>query len=187
MYNLDAIQLKQIFQTTKRSKTFFDKSFKSFVETGTHTGNTIIALHKYFDKLYTVEIAEHLYNMCKEEFKKRGIDNVEMVLGDSVKTIPKFAKQIQTNAIFWLDGHCSGGSTGKSEKDVPLLEELRGINTFFAHKAAIIIDDARLFGSNTSEDWSEITEKNILSTLEDSRVEDYYYCNDRFIILYNSI
>jgi hypothetical protein len=162
MYNLDPAQLKQIFQTTKRSKLFFTSSFKSFVETGTHAGHTIIALHKYFDKLYTVEIAEHLYNTCKEEFNKRGINNVEIVLGDSVATLPLFIKKIETDTIFWLDGHCSGGSTGKGDKDVPLMEEIKAINDFPC-RAAIIIDDARLFGSNTNEDWSEITEKNIIN------------------------
>lgn len=186
MPNLDPAQLKQIFTTTKRSKTFFSKSFKTFVETGTHIGSTIISLYPYFDKLYTVEIAEQLFNTSRDEFKRRNMTNVEIVMGDSVKAIPEFIRKINTDAIFWLDGHWSGGATGKGDKDVPLLEEIKSINDF-AYKAAIIIDDARLFGTSINEDWSEITEQNIVSVLHDSRVEDYYYCNDRFVILYNQL
>jgi len=186
MHNLDPVQLKQIFSTTKRSKKFFDKSFKTFIETGTHLGHTIISLYPYFEKLYTVELAEHFYNSSLEEFKTRNIANVEMVLGDSAKILPTFIQKTNTDAIFWLDGHWSSGSTGRGEKDVPLLEEINSINTF-PHKAGIIIDDVRLFGSHNNEDWSNITEQNITKLLQEDRVEDYYYCGDRFVILYNAL
>jgi hypothetical protein len=149
-------------------------------------GSTIIALHPYFEKLYTIEIAEQLYNTCKNEFERRKINNVELVMGDSAKIIPEFIRKINTDTVFWLDGHWSGGATGKGDKDVPLLEEIKSINDF-PYKAGIIIDDARLFGTSINEDWSEITEHNIINVLHDSRVEDYYYCNDRFVILYNQI
>lgn len=182
MHHLDPLQLKTIFKQTKRSRSFFDKSFESFVESGTHLGHSILSLHQHFKKLYTVEISDHYYNICKDSFK--GINNIELVLGDSLKVFPSFIDKIDTNAIFWLDGHWSCGNTGKGDIEVPLLEEIKLINSF-KNKAAIIIDDVRLFGSNNDVNWSNINDKNIIQVLDDSRTEDYFYCNDRFIILYN--
>jgi hypothetical protein len=184
MHHLDPGQLKAIFGQTKRSKTFFNKTFESFVESGTHLGHTISRLHNHFKKLYTVEISEHYYNICKNEFKS--FNNVELVLGDSLKVFPEFIKKIDSNAIFWLDGHWSCGNTGKGDIEVPLLEEIKIIDSF-KKKAALIIDDVRLFGSKNDVDWSKINEKNIVSCLNDNRVEDYYYYGDRFVILYNSV
>lgn len=184
MHHLDPIQLKQIFSNTKRSKQFFDKTFETFVESGTHLGHSILSLHKYFKHLYTVEIAQYYYDICKKEFKD--INNVTLELGDSVKTFPKFLSQINNNTIFWLDGHWSCGRTEKSDVDVPLLKEISIINNF-KPKCGIIIDDVRLFGSNNDVNWSDISEKSIINSLLDNRVEDYYYCNDRFVVLYNSI
>jgi hypothetical protein len=186
MHHLDPLQLKQIFSTTKRSKSFFDKSFEYFVESGTHLGHSILSLHKYFKHLYTVEIAQYYYDICVQEFKNKDINNVTLVLGDSVKTFPNFLSQIKGNTIFWLDGHWSCGKTEKGDVDVPLLKEIEIINDF-NNKCGIIIDDVRLFGSNNDVNWSDINEKNIIKSLKDARVEDYYYCNDRLIILYNSI
>ena len=184
MHHLDPIQLKKIIGQTKRSKKFFDKSFETFVESGTHLGHSILSLHKYFKKLYTVEISEHYYNLCVKSFE--GIENVDLVLGDSVKTFPTFLEKIDTSAIFWLDGHWSCGNTGKGDVDVPLIEEIKIIDTF-KNKAAIVIDDVRLFGTNNDVNWGNINEKNIIQNLNEDRTEDYYYCDDRFIILYNSI
>jgi hypothetical protein len=186
MHHLDPAQLKQIFSTTKRSKSFFDKSFEYFVESGTHLGHSIFSLHKYFKHLYTVEIAQYYHDICKQEFETKNINNVTLVLGDSIKVLPNFIKQIDGNAIFWLDGHWSCGKTEKGDMEVPLLKEIEIINNF-KNKCAIIIDDVRLFGSNNDVNWSDISEKSIINSLSDNRVEDYYYCNDRFTILYNSI
>lgn len=184
MHHLDPRQIKTIVGQTKRSKKFFDKTFESFVESGTHLGHSILSLHKHFKRLYTVEISDHYYNLCKESFKD--INNVDLVLGDSVKIFPSFIEKIDTSAIFWLDGHWSCGNTGKGDLEVPLIEEIKIINTF-KNKAAIIIDDVRLFGTNNDVNWSNINEKNIIENLNDSRTEDYFYCNDRFVILYNGI
>ena len=184
MHHLDPKQIKGIVGQTKRSKKFFDKTFEVFVESGTHLGHSITSLNKYFKKLYTVEISEHYYNLCKEAFL--GLDNVDLVLGDSLKVFPTFIEKINTSAIFWLDGHWSCGNTGKGDIEVPLLEEIKIINNF-KNKAAIIIDDVRLFGTTNDVNWSNINESNILNTIDESRTEDYYYYNDRFIILYNSI
>lgn len=53
-------------------------------------------------------------------------------------------KEITSKAIFWLDGHYSGGITARGDKDCPIWEELKAIfSTNTEH--IILIDDARLF------------------------------------------
>jgi hypothetical protein len=50
-------------------------------------------------------------------------------------------------ALFWLDGHYSGGNTGKGEKDTPIMAELA---TIYASDIphVVLIDDARCFGTD---------------------------------------
>jgi hypothetical protein len=55
--------------------------------------------------------------------------------------------ELNEPAIFWLDGHYSGGFTAMGEKETPVYEELKII---FSNKQdhVILIDDARLFNGN---------------------------------------
>ena len=95
----------------------------------------------------------------------------------------------------FLDGHWSGGDTGKSDKDCPLDEEITHINNLFQNEAIIIIDDFRLFGLDKSsgklgEDWSKINKENLLNILK-SRIDKVYHLDsecakdDRLIIHIN--
>ena len=64
-------------------------------------------------------------------------------------------KELKKPALFWLDGHYSGGETARGKKDTPILEEL--ITIFGAKEEHIIlIDDARLFGS--AKDYPSLKE-----------------------------
>jgi hypothetical protein len=49
-------------------------------------------------------------------------------------------------ALFWLDGHYSGGVTARGESDTPIYAELVHV-LGSSHKNVIVIDDARCFGS----------------------------------------
>lgn len=54
-------------------------------------------------------------------------------------------RSLQDRALFWLDGHYSGGHTARGKQDTPIRQELRII---FGHRIkghVILIDDARLF------------------------------------------
>lgn len=57
-------------------------------------------------------------------------------------------RQINQPALFWLDGHYSAGVTAKGEKHTPIYEELEHILGTQERKHVIIIDDARLFGTD---------------------------------------
>jgi hypothetical protein len=117
-------------------------------------------------------------------------------LGDSSVEFVSLLPTITDKAIFFLDGHWSGGDTGHSEKDCPLEEEITHINNLFQNEAIIIIDDFRLFGLDESsgklgEDWSKISKDNLLNILR-SRISDVYHLDsvhakdDRMIVHINS-
>jgi len=43
---------------------------KTFVETGTYYGDTTHSVARFFDKLYTIELDDHLYDKAKRRFAK---------------------------------------------------------------------------------------------------------------------
>jgi hypothetical protein len=56
-------------------------------------------------------------------------------------------RDLREPALFWLDGHYSGGFTGMGAKETPIVEEVEAI---FAHEQkghVLLIDDARCFGT----------------------------------------
>jgi hypothetical protein len=83
--------------------------------------------------------------------------------------------------IFWLDGHFSSGDTGKGINDCPLIEELRVIDSN-CHNSLIIIDDYRLFGTNSAEDWTDITYDKVISCFVNKKIKHIFSLDDRLII-----
>jgi hypothetical protein len=43
-------------------------NYNTFIETGTNGGDTIIGIEPFFNKLYTIEINEELYNFSKNRY-----------------------------------------------------------------------------------------------------------------------
>jgi len=166
------------------------QNYSFFIETGTYVGETIFNMEPYFNKLYTIEYSNDLFNSVKNKYNGNKID---FILGDSSIIFETLLPTINQNTIFFLDGHWSSGNTGRSAKDCPLIEEITHINNLFQHKAIIIIDDYRLFGlnnlnSNQNEDWSDITKDKLLNILE-KRIENVYhldsvYSNDDRLIIH---
>ena len=164
-------------------------SYPTFIETGTHSGDTIFAVESCFTKLYTIEFSEHYYNSTKNKYNG---DKISFILGDSSIEFQTLLPTIKDNSVFFLDGHWSGGDTGRSLKDCPLEEEIIHINNLFTHNAIIIIDDYRLFGTILHEDWSNINKNKLLKILE-KRIKKVYHLDsdiskdDRLIIHINSL
>ena len=158
------------------------ENYKSFVETGTHYGDTVLPMSNFFDNLYTIELGLNYYDYFNNlEFDRNKIKNY---LGDSSKVLPEILPGINTNAIFFLDGHYSSDNTAKGDKDVPLIEEILSINNFFRYSGIIIIDDLRLFGTKLSEDWSEITKESVTEPIKKRLTKTIEY-GDRFVIIFN--
>ena len=138
-------------QQIKKAKDLFKCSI--LVETGTYYGDMIFAMQKHFKEIYSIELSTNLYNLAQERFKKH--KHIKLLNGDSGKLLKDVVKELKEPALFWLDGHYSGGITAQGEKDTPIFEELSHIfNSKLKH--IILIDDARCFGRN--QDYPTIEE-----------------------------
>ncbi len=116
------------------------------VETGTFYGDMVEVMQYDFEKIYSIELSNELYKQAVKRFYKA--KNVEIIKGDSGVELRNVLNKISEPALFWLDGHYSAGNTAKGIKDTPILEELDCILDAPHSNHVIIIDDARLFGSN---------------------------------------
>ena len=58
---------------------------------------------------------------------------------------PELLHDIHEPALFWLDGHYSGGFTARGDKETPVEAELRAILAHPVKGHVILIDDARCF------------------------------------------
>ncbi len=114
----------------------------TFVETGTHKGNTSAWASAHFSKVVTIEGSEHWYERTKPRLDALG--NVSMILGHSREVLPKVVQELPGPALFWLDAHWSGRQTAGVDEQCPLLDEIAAVNQS-AHDHFILIDDARLF------------------------------------------
>jgi hypothetical protein len=115
------------------------------VETGTHRGDTVEAVKGLFDRIYSVELDRNLFEYARDRFKS--CEHIEIIHGDSGKELGRIVNSLKQPALFYLDGHYSGGDTARGEKDTPIFEELDHILMSPEAKHVILIDDARCFGS----------------------------------------
>jgi hypothetical protein len=121
------------------------------VETGTYLGDMVEAQRDHFKKIYSVELSQKLFHKAQKRFKDHL--HVKILHGDSGTVLNNLMTEIDKPALFWLDGHYSGGITAKGEKECPVPEELNTIlKSSLSH--IILIDDARLF--NGTQDYPTI-------------------------------
>jgi hypothetical protein len=133
----------------------FRKKFNPeiLVKTGTFLGEMVEAQRNNFKKIYSVELSEKLYRKAKKRFK--AFSHIKLLQGDSGKLMGRIISEIDAPALFWLDGHYSGGITALGDKECPVPEELMAIlQSNFRH--VILIDDARFF--NGTNDYPAIEE-----------------------------
>ncbi|MFT4941776.1 MAG: hypothetical protein ACI88A_004847 [Paraglaciecola sp.] len=119
-----------------------------FVETGTHLGDTL-AYMAYDKNIHctSIELADGYYQQAKRRIES--YPNITLIHGDSGALMPEVVRQLAAPALFWLDGHYSGGLTGQGDIDSPISAELEAILTSPCKTHVILIDDARFFdGSN---------------------------------------
>lgn len=165
------------------------RKFPVFIETGTYLGETIFAIERYFDQLYTIEIKEEFYNNAARRYNG---NKIRFVLGDSSKKFLEILPTIKSPSIFFLDGHWSAGNTGRGEKDCPLYEELSAINTHFSNEAILILDDMRLCETGPQKgkelcDWESVNIKDLRGVVANRTTDTYllpssHAPNDRLII-----
>ena len=157
-------------------------AFDVFIETGTLHGETSRMASHLFKKVYTIEVYEPLYQKAYTSFQNT---NVEVILGDSTLQLPTLLPKIDSNIVFWLDGHNSGPGTGVGAIDFPLLEECRIIDSYFkGEEALILVDDVRLFGVGHSvgidDSLKTITVDQVLNSFSKRSVISYHYYDSSF-------
>jgi hypothetical protein len=129
---------------------------RTFVETGTFLGDTTAALRPHVDHLLTIEISSELAGRARERFA--GAPNVRILEGDSSRLLPEILVQLREPALFWLDGHYSGGITARGDVDTPVRTELLAILDHPIRKHVILIDDARDFTGGEYPTIAEVAE-----------------------------
>jgi hypothetical protein len=98
-----------------------------FIETGTYHGDTVEAVKRLYANVISIEVDESLYRKACQRF---AVDsNVRIVHGDCASEMPVILAELQEPAVFWLDGHYSGGETGKGMVEDPILISLNQVAT----------------------------------------------------------
>jgi hypothetical protein len=128
------------------SKVGNEHNCETFVESGTYLGDTVAYLQRQFRVVISIELSNDLHQAACRRFSNKS--NIRLLQGDSGQRLNDALTQIKGRALFWLDGHYSGGVTARGTTECPILAELDAIKSHHRNDHVIIIDDARLFGSN---------------------------------------
>jgi hypothetical protein len=122
---------------------FWNESL-DFIETGTHTGDTLMAMVRSgrFKFLHSIELDHRLYYENRQRF--HNMNNVTLHQGRSEDILNYLPAIVQNRPVIWLDAH--------SDTEVPLLSELESCR-HFGKKPIILIDD--MFYMIPSDDMYE--------------------------------
>lgn len=134
------IKQRNICQMRRKHK------IRTLVETGTYQGDMIAAMQNQFDTLYSIELSPSFFHKAKIRFANN--PRVILQFGDSGTEIKKIMNILKGPALFWLDGHFSGGETARGSSDTPIIQELQHVLASSEPRHIILIDDARLFGTD---------------------------------------
>jgi len=126
---------------------------RRFVETGTYLGDTLAYISQ-FEGIYATSIELQNAYFCEAENRFAKHKNINLLRGDSGKILPKIVLEIKEPTLFWLDGHYSGGNTGKGNLNTPVSAELDSILNSPIKGHVVLIDDARCF--NGTHDYPHI-------------------------------
>ena len=119
----------------------------TLVETGTFRADMMCAMRNSFAALYSIELSEQLYEYSRNRCK--AFPNISLLHGDSAVQLSLICGKLRGRALFWLDGHYSGGDTALGDVVSPIIGELHAIRSFRHIEPIIVIEDARLFAVGT--------------------------------------
>lgn len=120
----------------------------TLVETGTYQGGMIVATHRRFKQIYSIELDPSFARAATVRFRHLH-PKVQIIEGDSGKVLPELVGRLPDRVLFWLDGHFSGIGTAMGDTDTPILAEVETIASNRRQcRDVIVIDDARLFRHN---------------------------------------
>lgn len=113
------------------------------VETGTYMGDMIRESRRTFRQIISIELDPALCARARHLFKAS--PQVSIVEGDSGEKLAQVLTGVDRRALFWLDGHYSGGITARGIEDSPIARELAAIADHDVKGHVVLIDDARAF------------------------------------------
>jgi hypothetical protein len=113
------------------------------IETGTYTGAMVLSLRHQFHRIVSIEVDPSLHARAAQRVRRW--PNIELLLGDSEVVLPRVLASLQEPALFWLDGHYSGGITSRGRLNTPVVHELESVLSHPVASHVILIDDAREF------------------------------------------
>jgi hypothetical protein len=113
------------------------------IETGTYTGAMVLSMRHEFRRIVSIEVDPSLH--AEAANRVRRWSNIEILLGDSEVILPRVLASLNEPALFWLDGHYSGGITSKGRLNTPIVHELQSVLSHPVAAHVILIDDAREF------------------------------------------
>jgi len=170
--------------------------FDNFIETGTLFGHTTLHASYWFPRVWTVELSAELHALACKTLAHR--PNITCLQGNSGAVLPGLMPTLTGASLFYLDGHWSGddsvdwggvnfagfpmatarrpetdATTGavltETDRQVPLMDELRAIVAHHRGPAAIVIDDWRLFGRSDAGfaglDWTGLPQQAVLDVI----------------------
>ncbi len=160
----------EIKQTTIE---FYQKKHNcnTLVETGTYTGKMVLMQKDNFAKIYSIELSLELWKKATEKFAS--YPHIEILQGDSSQVLHEVVAQLNSFAIFWLDGHYSAGITAKGEKNCPIYKEIDAIFLNKEQGHIILIDDARHFVGEDDYPTTEELANYVASKNANYRMEVY--------------
>jgi hypothetical protein len=135
----------------------------------------VAAMLPYFDKIISIELSAELHAAAVKRFECD--DKVVLLHGDSGDKIHDAIALVDSPALFWLDGHFSGGETALGPQHTPVMKELTTIHAGLQEIHFILIDDARLFGHDPNYPTRESLVEHIQSLYPRSHV---FVENDSF-------
>ena len=161
---LPAVKHQTLIQTAR------EYGLPILVETGTFRGDAVARVEHAFERIYTIEVDDALYEAARKRFRQSS--KIEVLHGDSVVVLEQLMNSIDRPALFWLDAHNKWSIDGwQDHSDSPILEELAHISDATAHNAhVILIDDVRCFGATGSPGYPSLKE---VCELVASRIPDY--------------
>jgi len=117
-----------------------------FIEAGTFHGVTAERCASVFERVFTIELDEKLYERAAKRLARKR--NIEAIRGDALIALPKVLEdESVSDALIFLDGHFSGGETAHGDLAEPAVEELEVLSKYRNKIKAIVVDDFRCFGT----------------------------------------
>lgn len=150
-----------------------------FIETGTYRGGSVeLALQCNFQKIYTIDISTQHKLYCETKFKEQvDLKQIEFLFGDTIDVLPNIIEKLTEPSLFWLDSHFDGHSDTCGKFKCPVLQELDIIKSSKIKTHTIMIDDIRLF--NSQSEWA-------VGILVDNIIEKLKEINPNYTFFYEN-